>query len=187
MNTVLNHCVSLIDIAEYLGCISLISKAIEVALVKHGQGLFCHIQKMPHIWINMGFRIKSELIFREAMIHLTGNWRRFKREPAVMDRLKEVPSVRSLLEKHHREMVKKCKKLEVAVMSLYPGGMCTPSNDLPIKREEYSKDILVWMALTFFRHWLSQRIIMDKGCNSLGKRTSYSLFCLLHRMHANAY
>jgi hypothetical protein len=52
-------------------------------------------------------------------------------------------------------------------MSLYPGEMRMPSQDIPIKREAYSKDILVWMALTFFRHWIGQRLILEKGRHSL--------------------
>ena len=41
--------------------------------------------------------------------------------------------------------------------------MSAPCSELPIRREEYAKDILVWMALSFFRHWFAQRIIDKKG------------------------
>ena len=47
--------------------------------------------------------------------------------------------------------------------SVYPGNMSAPCSELPIRREEHAKDILVWMALSFFRHWFAQRIIDKKG------------------------
>jgi hypothetical protein len=55
--------------------------------------------------------------------------------------------------------------------------MRLPSEDLPIKRESYAKDILVWMALTFFRHWVSQRLITGKGRDA--SDCGYDLFSSL--------
>jgi hypothetical protein len=45
-------------------------KAVEVALLKHGQVLFRSIQNNPAGWADMSFRIRSELVFREATIQL---------------------------------------------------------------------------------------------------------------------
>jgi hypothetical protein len=79
---------------------------------------------------------------------------------------REKPVVRQLAEKYHRKLMAKGKALELRVMSIYPGDMCAPSPNLPIKREDYCKDILIWMALTFFRHWLGQGIVSQKGYHS---------------------
>ncbi|KAI4667420.1 uncharacterized protein J4E79_002107 [Alternaria viburni] len=163
MSAALHDCYQLLKIADYLGCTILISKPIEIALLKHGQDLFRAIQKKPHAWIEMSYRIRSELIFRECIVHLVGNWRVLKASRSTLDYLREVPGLRALLEKYHRAMLGQCKAVELAVMSLYPGTMRLPVEDLPIKREAYAKDILVWIALTFFRHWIGQRLIMDKG------------------------
>jgi hypothetical protein len=59
--------------------------------------------------------------------------------------------------------VNKGRKLELALSSLYPGGMAQPTDDVPVKREDYARDIFVWMALCFFRHFFGQRIILEKG------------------------
>ncbi|KAF2681698.1 hypothetical protein K458DRAFT_456763 [Lentithecium fluviatile CBS 122367] len=159
----LAEAIDMIGIAKYLGCVTIISKPVEVALMKHGQALFRSVQSMPVGWVEMALDIRSETIFRECVIHLAGNWKKVRAEPGIMGRLKEDPAVRHLVERYHRRLVAKGKMLETSVMSIYPGDLATPSKDLPIKREEYSKDILVWMALTFFRHWLGQRIISQKG------------------------
>jgi hypothetical protein len=166
MTAALHDCYQLLKIADYLGCTGLISKPIEIALLKHGQDLFRAIQKKPHAWIEMSYRVRSELIFRECIIHLVGNWKNLKTSRRTLNYLREVPGLRSSIEKYHRAMLSQGKALELAVMSHYPGNMSVPVEDLPIKREAFAKDILVWMALTFFRHWIGQRLIMEKGRHS---------------------
>jgi hypothetical protein len=167
MSAALSDCYQLLQISDYLGCTSLISKPIEVALLKHGQDLFRAIQGAPYAWVEMAVRIRSELVFRECIIHLVGNWKNFKSGRNISEHLREIPGLRALIEKYHRLLLNQCKALELGVMSLYPGDMRLPVDDLPIKREAYAKDILVWMALTFFRHWIGQRLIMEKGRHSL--------------------
>ncbi|KAF2134860.1 hypothetical protein P153DRAFT_305699 [Dothidotthia symphoricarpi CBS 119687] len=163
MHAALSDCYQLLQISDYLGCTGLISKPIEVALLKHGQDLFRAIQGAPYAWIEMAHRIRSELIFKECIIHLVGNWKTFKAQPALTERLRDVPGLRTLVEKYHRVLLTSCRALELGIMSLYPGDMRLPVADLPIKREAYAKDILVWMGLTFFRHCIAQRLIMEKG------------------------
>lgn len=163
MSAALSDCYRMLQISDYLGSTRLISKAIEVALIKHGQDLFRSVQASPHLWIDMAYRIRSELIFKECMIHLTGQWRILKTRASIGDHLREVPGLRALIEKYHREILNQAKNLELALMSLYPGDMRMPVEDLPIKREAYSKDILIWMALSFYRHYLGQRFLTDKG------------------------
>ncbi|KAF1970952.1 hypothetical protein BU23DRAFT_537123 [Bimuria novae-zelandiae CBS 107.79] len=163
MGAALSDCIGLIQVAEYLGCIHLIGKPVEIALLKHGQVLFRAIQTTPHAWANMSFRITSELIFREALIHLAGRWNHWKKDRACMESLRGTPAAKMLAEKYHQRLVQKSRALENKLMSHYPGDMAMPKEDIPIKREEYAKDILVWMALTWFRHWFGQRIIAGKG------------------------
>jgi hypothetical protein len=167
MSAALSDCYQLLQISDYLGCTGLISKPIEVALLKHGQDLFRAIQGAPYAWVEMAYRIRSDMIFKECMIHLVGNWKIIKTKQHLNDQLREVPGLRALIEKYHRALLQQCKNLELGVMSLYPGDIRLPVDDLPIKREAYAKDILVWMALTFFRHWIGQRLIMEKGRHSL--------------------
>ncbi|KAF2793979.1 hypothetical protein K505DRAFT_243134 [Melanomma pulvis-pyrius CBS 109.77] len=154
----------MITIAEYLGCVPLISKPIDVALAKHGQTMYQAIATIPVGWMRLGLQIKSELIFKEALIHLVGNWNRIKNDPEMMSRVRDLPfNVRKLVEEHHEMLVHKSKRLEQALVTAYPGGMLEPSKWHPIKRDEYARDVLVWMALSFYRHWLAQRIVLEQG------------------------
>ncbi|KAJ4374937.1 phospholipid-translocating ATPase rsb1 [Neocucurbitaria cava] len=163
MTAALSDCYTLLKISDYLGCTSIISKPIEVALLKQGQDLFRAIAAKPSAWVEMAYRIRSESVFRECMIHLVGNWRVHKLSPSTLDQLREIPGLRALIEKYHRALLQKGKDLEIVILSNYPGNMALPADDLPIKREAYAKDILIWMALTFYRHWVGQRLINDKG------------------------
>lgn len=167
MSTALADCYQLLQISDYLGCTGMVSKPIEVVLLKQGQDLFRAIQKAPFAWVEMAYRIRSELVFSECMIHLIGNWKTLKSGRSVGDCLRAITSLRELIETYHFKLLHKCKALELSIMSLYPGTMRLPVGDLPIKRESYAKDILVWMALMFFRHWLSQRLITEKGRHNI--------------------
>jgi len=166
MTAALADCYQILQISDYLGCIGLVSKPIEIALLKHGQELFRSVQSSPHAWVELSSRIRSEVIFKESMVHIIGNWKVLKLRVSVNDQLRAVPGLRAIIEKYHRALLQQCKNLELGIMSLYPGDMRLPVEDLPIKREAYAKDILVWMALTFFRHWIGQRLIMEKGRHS---------------------
>ncbi len=166
MSAVLDDCVKLIEISDYLGCTRMISKPIEVALLKHGQDLFVAIQNNPSIWITMSDRIQSESIFKECFIHLVGNWRTLESKPGVNEHLEDLPGLRELVEEYHQHLLDKCQALETALFSLYPGKMKTPVEDRPIKREAYGRDILVWMALTIFRQWFGQNLAQDNGRHS---------------------
>lgn len=177
MSAALSDCYQLIQISDYLGCTGLVSKPIEVALCKHGQDLFRAIQGVPYGWIELACRIRSELIFKECIVHMVGNWKNIKSKSHITERLKDVPGVRALVEKYHRALLEKAKGLELSLLSHYPQALRLPSEDLPIKREAYAKDILVWMALTFFRHWVSQRLITGHGRDA--PDCGYELFFVL--------
>ncbi|PSN60077.1 hypothetical protein BS50DRAFT_656304 [Corynespora cassiicola Philippines] len=173
MEGALDDSVGLIYIAEYLGCVPMVAKPVEVALVRHGQALYRAIAKMPVAWLNMASRIKSELIFKEAMVHLAGNWRVLKTSSSKLE-----PQTRELVLKHHRELGRRSRKLELMLMSNYPGGICAPVEHRPIKCEEYAREILVWIALGWFRHWFGQQIINEKGYHGLDG--GYGLYKQIH-------
>lgn len=174
MGSALNECVGMLNVADYLGCVDVISKPVEVALTKHGQSLFRSVQRQPAVWATTSLMLKSETIFKEAVIHLAGDWKKWRSNPTTMEMLREKLVVKQLAEKLHRRLLAKGRALELGVMGVYPGDMAAPSRDLPIKREDYSKDILVWMALTFFRHWLGQRVVSQKGYHA--EDSGYELY-----------
>jgi hypothetical protein len=81
----------------------------------------------------MSFRIRSELVFRESIIHLAGNWNTWKKNRTAVQTLAKAPDARRLVEKYHRRLFEKSKMLENKLASHYPGDIATPKTDLPIK------------------------------------------------------
>jgi len=72
--TVLNDCVGLIDVAENIGSISIISESVDIALLRQGQVLFRSIAANAIAWSDLSFRVRSPSIFKEALIHLVGHY-----------------------------------------------------------------------------------------------------------------
>ena len=101
--------------------------------MKHGQALFRSIQANPQGWANMSFRIRSEVIFRESIIHLTGNWNTWKKNRAAMHGLTKTPDARRLAEKYHQVLLGRSRVLENKINSHYPGNIAQPKEDIPIK------------------------------------------------------
>ena len=81
----------------------------------------------------MSFRIRSELIFREAIIHLAGRWNGWKKDRVCMQSLRDTPAAKMLAEKYHQRLTQKSRGLENKLASHYPGDIATPKPDIPIK------------------------------------------------------
>ncbi|KAF2469263.1 uncharacterized protein BDR25DRAFT_288734 [Lindgomyces ingoldianus] len=162
MMCALQDAISILQIAEYLGCVNVISKPIDAAFFKHGQVLFRAIQTNPRHWADLALKIKSEMMFKEAIVHLSGSWNAI----SYTNKATLGAEIRAVCEKHHNLLMRKRQRVESLLASTYPGNMAAPSDFRPVKREDYAKDILVWMALGFFRHWFAQQVIMGSGAHS---------------------
>ena len=167
--TALEDAVGLIEVAEYLGSTAVVAKSIDIALFKQGQVLFRSIASKPDAWVDLAYRIKSELIFKESVIHLVGQWN------GLGDEIKQhMPTeVRRVCEKHHEQLRERCKLVEMKVAAIYPSGIerTEPSQ---IRRESYANDVMIWISLSFFRHWFAQAIIAGRGY--LGRDGGYALY-----------
>jgi hypothetical protein len=107
------------QIAEYLGCVTVVSKPVEVTLIRQGQTFYNYIRKAPHSWAIMGCRIESESIFKEAVIHLAGNWTVFSKDDDMQEALSNYGDIVAVVEKHHELLNKKRTNLELAGEIVY--------------------------------------------------------------------
>ncbi|KAK0785465.1 hypothetical protein LTR59_011032 [Friedmanniomyces endolithicus] len=164
LGDILTKTFDIIKVAEYLGCVGIITSPIEATLLATGQNLFKSIAKEPLGWLDFAFRIRSRILFREAMIHAAGQYN----TDYVQQRLPTVnPAIAEVL-------TKKATKLKVAVkgsmhrmLSYYPTvlqreitvGRCDIDK---IGRASYGNDILHWLALVSFRHWATQQLAEDQ-------------------------
>ncbi|KAF2758949.1 hypothetical protein EJ05DRAFT_499377 [Pseudovirgaria hyperparasitica] len=147
-----------LDIAEYLDILPIVSKALENVFMAFGQELFRIISRQPTVWLNAAYRMKSVLIFREAVIHTVGKYN------SLTDATKSIifPECMAVIERKRDRLNMRGKVLEARIISLYPRQIQRRAGDNS-QRQAYSADVMFWVALGFFRHWFGQAIVNDKS------------------------
>ena len=146
-----------------------------------GQTLFQAIASNPIAWVDVGYRLESKVIFRDAMTHLVGRYREFISKPSKTEGggglprgeslLASLPApVRELVEDKALGLQEICQNVEQMLVTYYPAGLhrAAVSNRVArddIGRASYATDIFVWMALALFRHYIAFAIA--SVCHSL--------------------
>ncbi|KAL9089045.1 MAG: hypothetical protein Q9159_002763 [Coniocarpon cinnabarinum] len=85
--SLVNDITGICAVADYLSCMRVVTHQIDNALIKQGQILWVAIAAAPWRWADLGMRVHSELIFREAMCHLVGRWPRLTYQASKVDEL----------------------------------------------------------------------------------------------------
>jgi hypothetical protein len=151
MAVLLQDCSGLLDVAESIGSVERIRDFVDLSLMRQDKVLWRSIYAAPAAWAGLGARIQSPSIFREAVVHLVGNWKHI--DVYAKDNLDH--DVRAIVDKKHEYSEQFKRVVELRIAGHYP--RCTwrkPENNPG--REEYAKEIYPWMASNFFRHWLMQ-------------------------------
>ncbi len=161
----------------------MITKPIEADLQSHGQLLQRSIGDKPGPWLLFATRIRSRLIFREALIHAVGQYH--------TDNIQELVNphgdtfsqpVLDLMKNKYTMLQDGLKKAQMKMLSYYPQilhrhmtvGLADRDN---IGRGSYSNDIFAWMALNAFRHFIAQNTTMD--CTHHDKDQGFEFFELI--------
>ncbi|KAK0322468.1 hypothetical protein LTR82_006427 [Friedmanniomyces endolithicus] len=164
LGTILTKTFDIIKVAEYLGCVGIITSPIEATLLATGQNLFKSIAKEPLGWLDFAFRIHSRILFREAMIHAAGQYN----TAYVQQGLPTVnPAIAEVLTKKATKLKDAVKGSMQRMLSYYPTalqreitvGRCDIDK---IGRASYGNDILHWLALVSFCHWATHQIADDQ-------------------------
>lgn len=148
----------------------MIAKSVDINLLSIGQRLYETIANSPLEWINLGYRLSSKIIFKEAAIHVVGMYHHL-RQTVVMDKHGNKQSeldrlrapIRELIETKHVQLQIMCQEVEQKLVSYYPPYLQRESvtdlaNRDDIGRASYGTNVFAWMALSLFRHWISQNI-----------------------------
>lgn len=177
MAEVLEDAWGLVGVAERVGCVASISKSVDNALLSEGPTLHRSVTSNPLAWLNLALLLHSRAIFKEAVIHIVGNYNVHLSTPppasflaahphslTTLDQLD--PYVRGLVETKVRTLKGMCRTVDRTLMTWYPANLSrelvTGRADRDnIGRSSYQSDIMTWMALALFRHWLGQTIAAD--------------------------
>lgn len=156
MTTILHSASGLIRVAEYLQSMKVVSKAIDNKLLSQGALLYRSIANSPVHWMNLACSIKSEVIVRESLIHLVGNW------SATEDTLKAMihPEMQEVCKRKLEEQLQRKRQTINLMLGYYPQRIQRECESGGIGRASYSNDIMAWMALAIFRQYIGQAVAL---------------------------
>lgn len=153
-------------IADYLGSARVISTLLDNLLMKQGQMLFRSIAEAPIPWASLAFRLQSEIVFREAIIHAVGQWNVLSPTLNDVETYHSVPpKVMKLISQKAEQLGELKRAIECRIVGHYPLHLQRPltlPSERPPKSTVYGGDVIGWMALSFFRHWVAQHACGDR-------------------------
>lgn len=145
----------LVQIAENIRASWEVMQALGTALLCFDQLTLHSIVWRPAIWANLGIRMRSAVIYQEAVIHLVGTWKALNITTiSLLD-----PYTRDLCLKKYQELVLRKKTVECRILSHYPENMHRGTNG-NLSCASYANDICMWMAICFFRQWFSNSVVL---------------------------
>lgn len=147
---------AIVDIAEYLGCIHVISHALDVQLAEKGQILWRAIHKNPKAWCELGVRIRSFSIVKESLVHLAGLWSSFNDAEKDMDsKIRELCEYKAKVLEGYKDLIR-WRLVTYEPEYLEHQSEVSQENGIGI----YAKQVIDWMALAYYYRWIG--IMMAK-------------------------
>jgi hypothetical protein len=169
----------ILEVAEYLGCVHVIERPLDSQLAEFGHLLWISIMHKPIAWAELGVRIRSFSIIKEAIIHIAGLWHSFD----TIGKESMFGLLRTVCERKAEELNEKKRVVEQFLCTYTPSHLkheFQASNSVKeVGRTAYANDILDWIALAFWRQWLL--IAMINGAGRSGSDGGMTLYaCILN-------
>ncbi|EXJ62782.1 hypothetical protein A1O7_03221 [Cladophialophora yegresii CBS 114405] len=155
--TVLSCVIALIECAEAINSIEHVCDVVDLALMRQDSVLWTSILGNPHVWIELGRRVRSPAIYSEAVIHLVGQWGTIPDE----EKSRLNADIREIVDRKANELSVLKEAIELRILGHYPEFMRRSAANKP-GRPTYGNDIYMWMAVCFFRQWFAQSISDDR-------------------------
>jgi len=154
-----NDCFILIDCADTIEAVDHVREVVDLALMRQDEILWKSIAGSPTVWAELGRRVRSPAIFKEAVVHIVGKWKMIDSESK-----EQLPrDIQKLCKMKWEELELAKRAIEIRIAGHYPPFLCRSHADKP-HRTAYASDIYSWMALSYFRQYLSQ-----SGSDSLNR------------------
>lgn len=138
------QCKSLLNLADLYDALEVVGPRIDHHLLQFQSRLWKQIAKYPSSYLKLGYLSRSQTIFKEALIHVVGNWPVGERH--IRNSLPD--SVLDLIEDKVEDLHDLTGKMEARLLrlSLFTsrGERVTPYNSH-----------LDWLVVSFFRGWVA--------------------------------
>ncbi|KAE8377211.1 hypothetical protein BDV26DRAFT_218383 [Aspergillus bertholletiae] len=159
LQNVLSHCWELVNLADCLGATRMVFPAIVDALQELGPHFYALIADDPINWIKLGLYVRSALIFKEAAIHVIGNWNALQEEKDL-DYLPSV--VHELCESKQAELVGLKQVLEARIINSCPYVTPRGASSVDDLIIPCVKDFGIWAAMTYYSQWFCTAVAEDR-------------------------
>ncbi|TVY14455.1 hypothetical protein LARI1_G007371 [Lachnellula arida] len=149
--------VAILLAAEHLDALHSLHMTLEGIFLRLGQMLWRHVAAKPERWAFMAARIRSAILFREAIVHVVGKLdmkqdidRRWLMNNPLRCKILE------LAEKKVKEIKEKKLEVERRLLDYYPPRMMhTQRGNVVPSRATYATDIYLWQARSLVQQYIS--------------------------------
>ncbi|KAH7062227.1 hypothetical protein B0J12DRAFT_763273 [Macrophomina phaseolina] len=151
---------TILDIVDYLGLRSNIFAPLELALLANEQALWQSIAAAPIAWAELGARLRSFPVWREAVVHVVGGWATWEEEErGALD-----GRVRALVEGKVEWYEGVKERLETRLLEYRHEKLRFAVGKEPGKgKKQHEPDVFYWQAQWLWSDWLARRFREGMG------------------------
>ena len=133
LTDMLRDCMGFVDVADSVGAIDVTRKYTDLDLSRHTNVLAESIAHGPLSWVDLGYRLHSTNIFKDAVVHLVGERKNLTIEEKRGTRPGGLrPVIRDLCKRKFNELQIAKQAIEMRILGHYPPAMTRNALDKPI-------------------------------------------------------
>lgn len=171
----------LVKIAGVCGSIAVVKPYLESALFRFQREVHNAIQEDPPRWLMLSLKLKSEVIYREAVIHLVARYPFWPSSSKVT--FNDIPErVRALMEICWNETA--LMKAEIDSKLLCNSVAAVGEGDFVVKDKA---QIHTWFVVQFWRNWLTEALKYASAIEEDRKENEYGALYRLIAQGGEAY
>lgn len=134
-------------------------------------------------WLDFSNRLRSKTLWKESLIHGAGRFNSPSVSTAVRDNDLH-PAIVAILTEKAALLKNLAQRTQSNLLSYYPEALQRTktvgrADRDSIGRASYANDIMQWMGLTVWRHWISQQVCNDNTHNA--PDLGFEFFRLVHK------
>lgn len=152
----------ILDVVDYLELRSSVLAPLELALLGAEQTLWQSVCAAPLSWIELGARLRSLPIWREAALHVVGGWA--TGEWSEQEKSELSPEVRELCAQKSAKFEVYKERLEKRLIKYKHEKLrWDESKDKCRPKKQHEPDVFHWQAQTLWAQWLAARFSEGEG------------------------
>ncbi|KAL3422379.1 hypothetical protein PVAG01_06535 [Phlyctema vagabunda] len=161
-STDIYDCLTILTCGHKLGATASVRARVEAEFLRLDAILWNEVRERPDAWAEIGIRLRSPIIVREAMVHLAGNW--FLPGGMGSKDMSDVTYgtvIKELARKKAQAIEAKKLEVENALLDFVPPSMLYAGEST--NRHVYAGDIYKWQSLTIIRQFIAAQLRTGHG------------------------